>query len=55
MDFIERIFHLSPDNGSGVLEAAILVAALIIPIAFGILRLSRKRSPVREPLSRQDF
>ena len=54
MDFIERIFHLAPDNGSGVLEAAILVAALMIPIAFAILRLSRKRSLVRGPLSRQN-
>jgi hypothetical protein len=52
MDFIERIFHLAPDNGSGVLEAVILVAGLVIPIAIAIIRNSRKRSLVREPLSR---
>lgn len=52
MDFIERIFHLAPDNGSGLLEAAILVAALVIPLAFAMLRTFRKRNLVRESLSR---
>jgi hypothetical protein len=52
MDFIERIFHFAPDNGSGLFEAAILVAALMIPLAFATLRTFRKRSLIREPLSR---
>lgn len=29
MDFIERIFHISPDNGNGTLEIAILIAVLL--------------------------
>ena len=28
MDFIERWFHLSPDNGSGLTEALFLLAAI---------------------------
>jgi hypothetical protein len=31
MDFIERIFHISPDGGTGVLELAIAFALLVIP------------------------
>lgn len=32
MDFIERIFHISPDGGSGAFEilALVVVAALIL-------------------------
>ena len=30
MDFIERIFHLSPDGGSGMTEMAIILAGLSI-------------------------
>ena len=52
MDFIERIFHLAPDKGSGVLEAMILVALLAIPIVFLQLRRERARS-LRELLSQQ--
>jgi hypothetical protein len=33
MDFIERIFHISPDGGTGVLELAIAFALLVIPFA----------------------
>ena len=35
MDFIERWFHLSPDNGSGATEALFLLAAvaLIVTVA----------------------
>ncbi len=32
MDFIERIFHLSPDHGSGMLEAAVLLLFFAIPV-----------------------
>ena len=40
MDFIERIFHLSPDNGDGSLEAAILavVAVLLSLIALTMIQ-----------------
>ncbi|MBZ5585745.1 MAG: hypothetical protein LAQ30_26830 [Acidobacteriia bacterium] len=34
MDFIERIFHISPDGGSGATELLILAAlALIVSVA----------------------
>lgn len=47
MDFIERIFHLSPDHGSGVLEATILVIVFVLPIAVAVLRTSLKRHAER--------
>jgi len=43
MDFIERIFHISPDHGSGVLESTILLTLLLIPIAVALLRSRLKR------------
>jgi ABC-type phosphate transport system permease subunit len=43
MYFIERVFHLSPDHGSGVLEATILLTLFLIPIAIAIFRTSTKR------------
>ena len=43
MDFIEQIFHVSPDNGTGVLEATFLIVVLIIAIAFAVLRMRRLR------------
>jgi hypothetical protein len=33
MDFIERLFHISPDGGTGVLELAIAFVLLVIPLA----------------------
>ena len=30
MDFIERIWGVSPDGGSGMLEALIIVGALVL-------------------------
>jgi hypothetical protein len=30
MDFIERIFGISPDNGSGTFEAGIIVLVIIV-------------------------
>lgn len=41
MDFIERIFHIAPDHGSGVLETTLLLASLAIPFALAVLRASR--------------
>ena len=42
MDFIERIFGLNPDQGSGMTEAAIL-AALMAIVALVVVRRSRRR------------
>lgn len=34
MDWIERIWHIDPDNGSGTLELAIMLAvALLVVLA----------------------
>jgi len=30
MDFIERIFGISPDNGSGTFEASIIILVIMI-------------------------
>jgi hypothetical protein len=43
MDFIERLFHISPDNGSGLTELALLTAVLAVPLLFAILRKRSKR------------
>lgn len=31
MDFIERLFHIAPDRGSGLLELAITLTLLLVP------------------------
>ncbi|MGH9447628.1 MAG: hypothetical protein ACRD3O_18145 [Terriglobia bacterium] len=41
MDFIERIFHVAPDGGSGALELAIMLVFLIVPLAVVVLRKRR--------------
>lgn len=33
MDFIERIFHISPDGGSGATELLILMALVLVACA----------------------
>jgi len=42
VDFIERIFHISPDDGNGTLEIAILFAVLL-PGVIGALWRHRSR------------
>jgi ABC-type phosphate transport system permease subunit len=43
MNFIEQIFRVSPDNGTGVLEATILFVVLVVPIVCAVLRMRRPR------------
>ena len=45
MDFIERIFHLSPDQGSGSYEVWLVVLAgfLVLAAGFAIQRRRRHR------------
>jgi hypothetical protein len=43
MDFIERIFNIAPDGGSGALEWLILLAFIILPL-FSRLFLKRRRA-----------
>ena len=38
MDFVEQILHLSPDHGNGTLEALILFAIVVPPIAWAVAR-----------------
>jgi hypothetical protein len=38
MDFIEKIFGISPDGGSGSLEMAILLAPMLLIAALVIVR-----------------
>jgi hypothetical protein len=38
MDFIERLFHVSPDNGSGATEIMYLVAVAALVIVIGCRR-----------------
>ena len=45
MDFIERLFGLSPDGGSGMLETLIFsTAAVIAGLVIRKLRAARERS-----------
>jgi hypothetical protein len=32
MDFIERVLHLSPDGGSGVLEPLVILIPLLLSV-----------------------
>jgi hypothetical protein len=43
MNFIEQIFGISPDNGTGVLEATLLIVVCVVPILFAVLRMRRPR------------
>lgn len=43
MDFIERIFHISPDHGSGALELTILLILVVIPIGVAAFRSAMRR------------
>lgn len=38
MDFIERIFHIAPDGGTGYLELAIALVCVLLPGAVLLLR-----------------
>ena len=42
MDFIERIFHVAPDGGTGFLELASGLVILIAPLVAAVRR--KKRS-----------
>ena len=43
MDFIERLFGLSPDNGDGSTEILWLVVLAIVVAAFVYFRIQRRR------------
>jgi hypothetical protein len=41
MDFIERIFHVSPDGGSGTLELLLLLVPVLVVLVATVAKLSR--------------
>jgi hypothetical protein len=51
LDWIERLFHVSPDGGSGLLEWALVAAAVIVGLL--IRTKLRCRSRRAEPLPRR--
>ena len=55
MDFIERIFHMSPDGGNGSLELTIFLVFLLVPIAGMVLRKLRARRPQPNPRRSRDL
>ena len=44
MDIIETIFHISPDGGSGVLEAMLFLAPMIAILVYQAFRVRRASS-----------
>lgn len=42
MDFIERIFHVSPDGGSGSFELLLFLIPVLVISATIVIRLSRR-------------
>jgi hypothetical protein len=44
MDFIERIFGIAPDGGSGYFELAIILTVITVPAIFFAVRRRGKRS-----------
>jgi preprotein translocase subunit YajC len=49
MDFIERTFGISPDGGSGVTEAMIIVAVIAMGSLIYFRRQQQRRSQRSEP------
>jgi hypothetical protein len=47
MDFIERLFGISPDGGNGALEALFLLALVVAGIAV-FLKQMKRRSDEKE-------
>ena len=48
MDFIERIFHISPDGGSGALEAMLVIIPLLAILVYRLIRHRRAKDVLRE-------
>ena len=53
MDWIERVFGISPDGGDGTTEAMFFIAALAVAAAI-IFRLPRFREYARRVFSRKE-
>jgi hypothetical protein len=42
MDFIERIFHVSPDGGSGTLELLLIMIPVLVALTAIVVKLSSR-------------
>jgi hypothetical protein len=49
MDFIERLFGISPDGGNGSLEALLLLAIAVAGIAVFMKQMKRRSSEKEGP------
>jgi hypothetical protein len=51
MDFIERIFHIAPDGGSGSFELGFVLGLIVIPLAlaFWVRRRSCRPTGLLDP------
>ena len=47
MDFIERIFSIAPDGGSGSVELMIISGVVLIAIVIAWRRMTAKYAPVQ--------
>ncbi|MBV9036973.1 MAG: hypothetical protein JO182_20955 [Acidobacteriaceae bacterium] len=47
MDFVERIFGISPDNGTGSFELSVIVLAFIVIAGKWVIGRRAKRMPPR--------
>jgi hypothetical protein len=45
MDWVERIFHVSPDGGSGAYELALALAVVVVLCTVGALAARAARRP----------
>jgi hypothetical protein len=48
MDFVEKLFHISPDGGSGEYEALIVAAAGALMLAIAIRGYFRKKRTIKK-------
>jgi hypothetical protein len=55
MNWIERLFHLSPDEGNGATETLYVAVAVVVLAGLAVLTMQRRRwrrSPVPSPRQR---
>ena len=54
MDFLERLFHINPDGGSGATEMAYILLATVVVIGLAfrrriVIAIRRRKEITREP------